>query len=62
MTEIPASSATRAIYDELLDAAWTRVHAGPVEHERRRVHGSVWWLVVGRGALRWPQARQTSSS
>jgi hypothetical protein len=26
----------QAIYEELLDAAWTRVDSGPVERERRR--------------------------
>src|ERR1044072_2230556 len=36
MTEIPLSDAARAIYAELLDAAWTRVDSGPVERERRR--------------------------
>ena len=36
MTEIPLSDAARAIYAELLDAAWTRVQGGPVERERRR--------------------------
>ncbi|MGO9788648.1 MAG: hypothetical protein ACLP8S_03690, partial [Solirubrobacteraceae bacterium] len=33
MAEIPPA---RAICEELLDAAWTRVHSGPVERERRR--------------------------
>jgi hypothetical protein len=33
MTETPPA---RAICEELLDAAWTRVHSGPVERERRR--------------------------
>jgi len=36
MSGIPSSDAARAIYAELLDAAWTRVEAGPVERERRR--------------------------
>ena len=33
MTETPPA---RAICEELLDAAWTRVDSGPVERERRR--------------------------
>ena len=33
MIETPLA---RAICEELLDAAWTRVHSGPVERERRR--------------------------
>ncbi len=36
VSEISLSDAVRAIYQELLDAAWTRVHAGPVERERHR--------------------------
>ena len=36
MSEIGSTDAARAIYQELLDAAWTRVDAGPVERERHR--------------------------
>ncbi len=36
MSEISSSDAARAIYQELLDAAWTRVDCGPVERERHR--------------------------